>query len=859
MAAKSPSHWPITLTNGTASIFNIILPLGLVRILSPDQVGIYSVFFLYVAISPGLFLTGGLTSGLYHWAGKYPGSKPEVRQSWTLLAAVALIVSLVGLIFSQPLAARLKITVMDLRLFLTSVPFVIGSGFMEDLMIARGDIWMGSFYGSGFNFFRAVSLLVAAWWTRSVKAMFWAFFAVTALRALVGWFLLRKSDEIKLIFSKDKTGNVLRFALPVSLSGASSMAVRSADQMILSFLLSPVNFAFYSMGCLSIQPLEILESSVNRVMIPRLSRAFTAKEFSQAAALFAEGVSELFRFLMPATVGLIVFSRPIIQILFTQRYMAAAGYLQFYALTYLFLSIPYDAVARARADGGWILRTYLLFSLLGAPVAWFAALRWGAMGALITVLANQFLMRLYSLNYDRRCFNAPLSDFLPMKEMLIQSGLALAAAAISILLRPLFSDPRTWFFVIGPLFTLIYFGGIYGLFLRRFSTAVGPIHVLELTQTLCLGGLERSVFSLAQTLNQNHRFKVLVASYDHFDGQPSLAPQFKEADIPLMQWEKGKGFSLRSVIRLVRLIYAEHTRILHVHDLGPLVYGSLARLLSFGRVRLILTQHNRLLDIQRTPRYRFYYKFFLRFPDRIVAVSDGVRSGLVELGVSPERIEVVPNGASFSHFRGRTGESLDKAALRKQIIPSLAPELYGARWLICLARLNPGKGQDVVLDVWSALPDKTRSQLALFFVGQESDTAYAEALRRKAQALPDANRIIFAGPSEHPQEWLQCADVFISGSLNEGMPLAPLEAAGSGLPALLSDIEGHQFLKPWAHTFDPGNPKNGADKILDILDLINRNGDMSSLEIRWEKAAPLREKWGASSMTDSYAEIFSGV
>src|SRR5579864_5921800 len=179
--------------------------------------------------------------------------------------------------------------------------------------------------------------------------------------------------------------------------------------------------------------------------------------------------------------------------------MPAADYLQVYALAYLFLSIPYDAVARARADGEWILKTYLLFSLLGAPVVWLAAGRWGAMGALIAVLTNQFLMRLYSLLYDRRCFTASLTKFLPLKEMLVQSGLALAAATCSILMRPLFTDPRTWFFVTGPLFTLIYFGATYAISLRRHVAAEGPIHVLELAQTLSLGGLERTVYSLAQT------------------------------------------------------------------------------------------------------------------------------------------------------------------------------------------------------------------------------------------------------------------------------------------------------------------------------------------------------------------------
>src|SRR5258706_4985687 len=88
VADRSSSHWPITLTNGAAALFNLFLPLALVRILSPDEVGRYKAFFLYVMLSPGLFLVSGLTNGLYHWVGKYPEAKAEVRQSWTLLVGI---------------------------------------------------------------------------------------------------------------------------------------------------------------------------------------------------------------------------------------------------------------------------------------------------------------------------------------------------------------------------------------------------------------------------------------------------------------------------------------------------------------------------------------------------------------------------------------------------------------------------------------------------------------------------------------------------------------------------------------------------------------------------------------------------
>jgi len=89
-----------------------------------------------------------------------------------LMLAITLTLTAIGWAFSRSIAGLLHISVLDLRLLLISVPFIIASAFLEDLLIARGDIWWGSLYASGFNVFRAFSIVAAAWWTRSVESCF---------------------------------------------------------------------------------------------------------------------------------------------------------------------------------------------------------------------------------------------------------------------------------------------------------------------------------------------------------------------------------------------------------------------------------------------------------------------------------------------------------------------------------------------------------------------------------------------------------------------------------------------------------------------------------------------------------------
>jgi O-antigen/teichoic acid export membrane protein/glycosyltransferase involved in cell wall biosynthesis len=854
---KLSSHWPISLTNGAAALFNLFLPLALVRIIPPDQVGRYKIFFLYVMLSPGLFLVGGLSNGLYHWAGRYPATKQEIQQSWTWLLGMGLILSLLGLALAPFLADLLKMPRHDLEIFLCYVPFGLACSFIEDLFISRGEIWKGSLYGSGFHVLRAGAALAAAYWGRRVEYVLWAFFGITLLRAVVGWSLARKSGDIQLVFSKIKSKEVLRYALPVSIAAFSGVALANVDQLILSFRLHPAEFAFYAMGCLTVPPLQILEMSVNRILIPNLSKAFASQQYKAVAAMYSEAVSELFRFLLPATVGLILFAHPIIRILFTDRYAEAAQYLEFYALVYLFIAFPYDAVARAMGDGVWILRLALFLAPLSIAATWFAASRWGAMGALMAFLATQLSLRLYALVNQKRRLGIPYSQFLPLQDMLQLTAWALFIGFGAWLFRPAFSDDKLWFVVMGPIFTLMYFAGAYGFILKSSNPLGGPIHVLELVQYLSVGGLERMVYLLSRGLRQTDRFRPMVAMYDRLEDHAasSLVPQFAETGIPVFQWKKGSGFSPRLVAQLVRVIFSQRSHVLHAHDLGPLIYGSLAKCFALGRVQLVFTLHT-LLHVQQSARYRFYFKYFLRYADRIVVVSPAVKAGLLSLGVDPRHIQIVPNGVSFSV---PFAEADEKRAFRRKLIPDIPSAMYEGRWILSLARLHAGKGQDVALDVWQALPPEIRKETVLFLVGPHTEKDFVRTLLGRMEGLPDADRIFLPGPTHRPDDWLRAADIFFSGSQHEGMPLAPLEAAGSGLPTLLTDIPGHEFLKPWGRFFSLRKPHEAAAHLVELIDTMKKQGEKAFFDAYWQETRSLRDTWSETAMVASYMNVFQSL
>lgn len=70
------------------------------------------------------------------------------------------------------------------------------------------------------------------------------------------------------------------------------------------------------------------------------------------------------------------------------------------------------------------------------------------------------------------------------------------------------------------------------------------------------------------------------------------------------------------------------------------------------------------------------------------------------------------------------------------------------------------------------------------------------ALRDRAEALGCAERVRFTGLIPRDEVFLRCAgaDVFVSASHGEGLPVAAMEAMASGCPVVLSDIPPHREL-----------------------------------------------------------------
>ena len=160
--------------------------------------------------------------------------------------------------------------------------------------------------------------------------------------------------------------------------------------------------------------------------------------------------------------------------------------------------------------------------------------------------------------------------------------------------------------------------------------------------------------------------------------------------------------------------------------------------------------------------------------DALIAVSAGLKDGLLALGVAGERVTVLRNGVDLDLFR----PPADREAAR-------ARHGFGSQFvLLSVGLLIERKGHDRIIAALPQLPD-----CRLVILGEGPERA---ALQAQAQALGVADRVGMPGAQPHADlpGWYGAADALVLASSREGWANVLLEAMACGTPAIASPAWG---------------------------------------------------------------------
>ncbi|MFW5891498.1 MAG: glycosyltransferase family 4 protein [bacterium] len=119
--------------------------------------------------------------------------------------------------------------------------------------------------------------------------------------------------------------------------------------------------------------------------------------------------------------------------------------------------------------------------------------------------------------------------------------------------------------------------------------------------------------------------------------------------------------------------------------------------------------------------------------------------------------------------------------------------------------------------------------------------------------------IILRGHVNNVSNYLQASDIFVSASKSEGLPNSVLEAMGTGLPVLLSDIEPHKEIIDKNNDIGSLFRLSNQQDLSELIDKYNKL-DNNIIENKGNAAREtLVSHFSAEVMSHSYQEIYKNI
>jgi glycosyltransferase involved in cell wall biosynthesis len=211
--------------------------------------------------------------------------------------------------------------------------------------------------------------------------------------------------------------------------------------------------------------------------------------------------------------------------------------------------------------------------------------------------------------------------------------------------------------------------------------------------------------------------------------------------------------------------------------------------------------------------------------DRILAVNTAIYWSIVRVIGSRKNVSVEILHNNILSVNKSTQDETDKIRTKYGI-----PE--DAKVLLTAGILNRGKNIETLL---KCIPRVRVENLFILIGGDPStkaDSRYLNYLKELIRGLDIEKRVVFTGWLNKKELWkvFRAADLFVSSSLNEGMPNAMLEALGFDLPCIGSRIPGIiDILQHEELMFDPLDEEAIANKVRRVFSDIQYSNYIVSL------------------------------
>lgn len=326
--------------------------------------------------------------------------------------------------------------------------------------------------------------------------------------------------------------------------------------------------------------------------------------------------------------------------------------------------------------------------------------------------------------------------------------------------------------------------------------------VLLLRTSGNLLGAERVILEAANHYPSLGYRPIIAVPFEESEPVPAFAKEAEALGYEVALFSVKSAFDLNIVRTIRNYVNENKIDIIHSHGYREDFYA----IFSKTKAKLVATNHLWKRTTFRLKLYAALDGYLLKRFDAIVAVSSPVKDDMLNAGIAENKITVIANGIDPNNYIPASDTSEIKSALgipQEKIVVGT------------LSSLTVEKGIDFGLKAFAKVKVQA-CDLHLLIVGsgEEMDT-----LKKLAKDLGLCNSVTFAGRRDDVSKVLSVMDIFMLPSLNEGLPMALLEAMASGSAIIASSVgDVPKVVTPnCGFLVEPGNVEALSNALLKLL------------------------------------------
>jgi glycosyltransferase involved in cell wall biosynthesis len=328
--------------------------------------------------------------------------------------------------------------------------------------------------------------------------------------------------------------------------------------------------------------------------------------------------------------------------------------------------------------------------------------------------------------------------------------------------------------------------------------------IIHLTSSRFFGGPERQMLELARTLHPPYQ-TIFLSFYE--GGRCNLfLHEVLRSGFRGSPLANDTPFFRAAVRELASKLVRLGARVVCCHGYKANLLGMLAA--RRAGVPVLSVSRGWTGEDWKVRIYEGLDRLVLRLVDAVVCVSRGQARKVLDAGIRPERVVVIPNAVRVGRFADPRPET------RRQLESLLSNK---PRWLIGAAgRLSPEKGFDVLIEAARRVVQEEPAAGFMVF----GEGVLRDALQAQIERCGLKGSFVLAGFRNDLDVVTPCFDVLAMTSHSEGLPNVLLESQAAAVPAVCTAVGGiPEIVTDGANGFlvADGDASAVADRLLRLL------------------------------------------